>query len=89
MAPKKSKGKAVAAQATSSTPPTGECGPAIIETRYSEDMEAFRGAVAGRHNEHGATALTPARSGRHTSGLYPFFVHFFFAGLVPPFSAFM
>ena len=34
-------------------------------------------------------ALTPARSGRHASRLYPFFVHFFFAGLIPPFSLFM
>ena len=89
MAPKKSKGKAIAAQASSSTPPAGECGPTIIGTCYSEDVEVFRGAVAGRHNEHGATALTPARSGRHASGLYPFFVHFFFAGLVLPFSQFM
>ena len=86
MAPKKPKGKAIAAQTSSSAPPAGECGPAIIGTRFSADVEVFRGAVTGRHNEHGATALTPARSVRHASGLYPFFVHFFFAGIVPPFS---
>ena len=45
--------------------------------------------VAGRHNEHGATALTPVISGCHASGLYPFFVPFIYAGLVPPFSPFM
>ena len=45
--------------------------------------------VAGKHNEHGTTALTPARFGRHTSGLYPFFINFFFTGLVPHFSPFM
>ena len=89
MAPKKAKGKAIAAASTSSAPPAEECGPAIMWTRYSADVEEFRWAVASRHNEHGATSLTPARFGRHSSGLYPFFVHFFFAGLVPPFSAFM
>lgn len=66
-----------------------QCGSAIIGTRYSGDVETFHGAVAGGHNEHGVTSLTPARSGCHLSGLYPFFVHFFFAGLVPPFSPFM
>ena len=89
MAPKKAKGKAIAVPSSSSAPPAEECGPAIVGTRYSEDVEVFRWAVAGRHNEHGATSLTPVRSGLHSSGLYPFFVHFFFAGLVPPFSSFM
>ena len=65
------------------------CGPAIIGTKYATDVEMFREAVAGRHNEHDATMLTPARLVRHASGLYPFFVNFFFAGLVPPFSLFM
>ena len=82
MAPKKAKGKAAAAQAQSSAPPT-------IGTRNSADVEIFREAVAGGHNEHGANVLTPVRSRRHALGLYPFFVHFFFAGLVPPFSPFM
>ena len=89
MVPKKAKGKAVTAQAQSSVPPVGDCGPAIIGTRYLADVEIFHEAVVGRHNEHGATALTPTRSERHASGLYPFFVHFFFAGLVSPFSPFM
>ena len=89
MAPNKAKGKVVAVQAQSSAQQTGDCGPAIIRTRYATDVEKFHEAVAGRHNEHGATALTPARFGRHASGLYPFFVHFFFVGLVPPFSLFM
>ena len=89
MPPKKAKGKAVVAQASSSASPAGECGPAIIGTHFSADVEVFHEVVAGRHNEHGATTLTPARSGRRASGLYPFFVHFFYAGLVPPFSLFM
>ena len=89
MAPKKAKGKAIVAASTSSMPPAVECGPAIVGTQYSADIEEFRWAAASRHNEHGATSLTPARSGRHASGLYPFFVHFFFAGLVPLFSSFM
>ena len=89
MAPKKAKGKAIAAQTSSSAPPVEECGPAIIGTRYLEDVEVFRWAVASRHNEHGATSLTPARSGRHSAVLYSFFVHFFVVGLVPPFSPFM
>ena len=89
MAPKKTKGKAVAAQAQSSAPPAEDYGPTIIGTQYVTDVEIFREAVAGRHNEHGATALTPARFGRHASGLYPCSVHFFFTGLVPPFSPFM
>ena len=45
--------------------------------------------VPGKHNEHGATALTPARFERHVAALYPFFMNFFFAGLVPLFSPFM
>ena len=45
--------------------------------------------VASKHNEHGVTALTPARFGRHAAGLYPFLIQTFFAGLVPPFSPFM
>ena len=89
MAPKKAKGKAIAAPSTSSAPPAEECGPAIVGTRYSADVEEFRWAVASRYNKHGVTSLTPARSGRHASGLYPFFVHVFFTGLVPPFSSFM
>ena len=73
MAPKKAKGKAIAAPSTSSAPPAEECSPAILGTHYSADVEEFRWAVASRHNEHGATSLTPARSGRHSLGLYPFF----------------
>ena len=66
-----------------------KCGPAIIRTKYATDVEKFREAVAGRHNKHAATLLTATRFGRYASGLYPFFVNFFFAGLVPPFSPFM
>ena len=69
MAPKKAKGKAIAAAWTSSVPPAEECGPTIVGMRYSADVEDFRWAVASRHNEHGATSLPPARSGRHSSGL--------------------
>ena len=89
MAPKKAKGKAIAAASTSSAATVEECGPAIVGTRYSADVEEFHWAVASRHNEHGATSLMPARFRRHSSELYPFFIQFFFAGLVPPFSSFM
>lgn len=69
--------------------PEEEFGPALIGTKYGADVEKFRAVVAGRHNEHDATSVTPARCGRHASGLYPFFIHCFFVGLVPPFSSFM
>ena len=51
MAPKQAKGKAIAAASSSSAPPVGECGPAIVGTRYSSGVEEFRWAVASRHNE--------------------------------------
>ena len=89
MAPKKSKGKAAASQEQPDTQPEEEFGPALIGTKCAADVEKFRAVVAGKHNEHGATALTPARFGQHASGLYPFIINFFFAGLVPPFLLFM
>ena len=89
MAPKKAKGKAIFPQEQHDAQPSEKCGPAIIGTNYATDVEKFHEAVADRHNEYGATALPPTRFGQHASGLYPFFINFFFAGLVPPFSPFM
>ena len=44
MAPKKAKGKAIAAASTSRAPPAEECGPDIVGTHYSADVEEFRWA---------------------------------------------
>ena len=89
MAPKKAKGKAIAPQEQTGAQPEEDFGPALIGTKYGVDVEKFRTVVAGRHNEHAATSVTPARFRRHASGLYPFFIHVFFVGLVMPFSSFM
>ena len=85
-----SKGKTTAALARQDAQEGVEFGPALVGARITAAaLDKIQHLVAGKHNEHGASAILPARTGRFPTGYYPIFLHTLFAGLVPPYSPFL
>ena len=84
-----SKGKKTAASARHGAQGEAEFGPALVGARVDATaLDKIQHLVAGKHNEHGASAILSARTGRFPAGYYPIFLHTLFAGLVPPYSPF-
>ena len=88
-APKKDKGPMQAgkpAAASGSAAPQG----ALEKSRVgSAGIDKVRYLASAKTNEHGATRMEPDGSSRLREGYYHIFLHTLFAGLVPPFSAFL
>ena len=60
-------------------------GPALVgEHVNAVALDKIRHLVAGKTNEHGASALQAAKLGRLPKGFFPIFLHTIYAGLVLP-----
>ena len=65
-------------------------GPALVGARVTAAaLDKIQHLVAGKHNEHGASAIQAARTGRFPAGFFPIFLQTLLAGLVPPYSPFL
>ena len=84
------KGKAAMAKLPVDAQGEEVLGPALVGERVNEAaLDKIRHLVAGKTNEHGASALQAAKLGRLPKGFFPIFVHTIYAGLVPPYSPFL
>ena len=84
------KGKAVMGSFPADAQGEEALGPALIGVRVdAAALGKIQHLVAGKTNEHGASAIQAARHGRLPAGFFPIFLHTLFAGLVPPYSPFL